>query len=182
MASPLLELNITGAQGILFNITGSSNLTLWEVTEAAEEIRAAADPEANIIFGTSFNERLGDEVLVTVIATGYDGRRRSDTRSAAERERERSGMGRQPVGAVPPVYGATTYGSAAPAAPSSRGVMEAFNDRYESPEPGPAQYDDPAPVAVPVRAAERPAETTRRTAWNPEDLEIPAFLRQSRDR
>ena len=55
VASPLLELNITGAQGILFNITGSSNLTLWEVTEAAEEIRAAADPEANIIFGTSFN-------------------------------------------------------------------------------------------------------------------------------
>ena len=70
IASPLLEINISGAQGILFNITGSSNLTLWEVTEAAEEIRAAADPEANIIFGTSFNERLGEEVMITVIATG----------------------------------------------------------------------------------------------------------------
>ena len=76
VASPLLEINISGAQGILFNITGSSNLTLWEVTEAAEEIRAAADPEANIIFGTSFNERLGEEVMITVIATGFDGRRR----------------------------------------------------------------------------------------------------------
>ena len=72
IASPLLEVNITGAQGILFNITGSSNLSLFEVTEAAEEIRAAADPEANIIFGTSFNERLGDEVMITVIATGFD--------------------------------------------------------------------------------------------------------------
>src|SRR5262249_2922745 len=87
VASPLLEINIAGAQGILFNITGSSNLTLWEVTEAAEEIRAAADPEANIIFGTSFNERLGEEVMITVIATGFDGRRRADSARAAQGER-----------------------------------------------------------------------------------------------
>ena len=79
IASPLLEVNIQGAQGILFNITGSSSLSLFEVTEAAEEIRAAADPEANIIFGTSFNERLGDEVMITVIATGFDGMRKRDT-------------------------------------------------------------------------------------------------------
>ena len=81
IASPLLEVNINGAQGILFNVTGSSNLSLFEVTEAAEEIRAAADPEANIIFGTSFNERLGDEVQITVIATGFDtNRKRTVTR------------------------------------------------------------------------------------------------------
>ncbi len=83
IASPLLEVDIAGAQGILFNITGSSNLSLYEVTEAAEEIRAAADPEANIIFGTSFNERLGDEVMITVIATGFDGGKR---RPSAHRE------------------------------------------------------------------------------------------------
>ena len=83
IASPLLEVNIQGAQGILFNITGSSSLSLFEVTEAAEEIRAAADPEANIIFGTSFNERLGDEVMITVIATGFDGTRRREPRQAA---------------------------------------------------------------------------------------------------
>ena len=82
IASPLLEVNIQGAQGILFNITGSSSLSLFEVTEAAEEIRAAADPEANIIFGTSFNERLGDEVMITVIATGFDGSRRREPRQA----------------------------------------------------------------------------------------------------
>src|SRR5215216_4636484 len=82
IASPLLEVNITGAQGILFNITGSSNLSLFEVTEAAEEIRAAADPEANIIFGTSFNERLGEEVAITVIATGFDGKRHGSTARA----------------------------------------------------------------------------------------------------
>ena len=83
IASPLLEVDIAGAQGILFNITGSPNLSLYEVTEAAEEIRAAADPEANIIFGTSFNERLGDEVMITVIATGFDGGRK---RQSAHRE------------------------------------------------------------------------------------------------
>src|SRR5512140_3008 len=76
IASPLLEININGAQGILFNISGSSNLSLFEVTEAAEEIRSVADPEANIIFGTSFDERLGEEVMITVIATGFDASRK----------------------------------------------------------------------------------------------------------
>src|SRR4249920_1879432 len=76
IASPLLEVDINGAQGILWNITGSSSLSLFEVQEAAEVIKEAADPEANIIFGTSFNERLGEEVMVTVIATGFDGGRK----------------------------------------------------------------------------------------------------------
>ena len=80
IASPLLELDIHGAQGILWNITGSSNLSLYEVNEAAEAIKEAADPEANIIFGTSFNERLGEEVMVTVIATGFDGGKKRQTR------------------------------------------------------------------------------------------------------
>ena len=82
IASPLLEVDIAGAQGILFNITGSSTLSLYEVTEAAEEIRQAADPEANIIFGTSFNDRLGDEVMITVIATGFDGGKKRQTARA----------------------------------------------------------------------------------------------------
>ena len=60
------------------------------MTEAAEEIRAAADPEANIIFGTSFNERLGDEVMITVIATGFDGTRKRDAaRHARRRQTDR---------------------------------------------------------------------------------------------
>ena len=97
IASPLLEVNIQGAQGILFNITGSSSLSLFEVTEAAEEIRAAADPEANIIFGTSFNERLGDEVMITVIATGFDGTRRQEPRQAAAGQTsDASASGRAP--------------------------------------------------------------------------------------
>ncbi len=99
VASPLLEINISGAQGILFNITGGANLTLWEVTEAAEEIRAAADPEANIIFGTSFNERLGEEVMITVIATGFDARRRTEAR-AATTDRAGVAAGSRPAAAL----------------------------------------------------------------------------------
>src|SRR4051812_41849380 len=73
IASPLLEVDIAGAQGILFNITGLSTLSLYGVPEAAGEIRAAAAPGATIIFGTSFNDRLGDEVMNTVSARGFHG-------------------------------------------------------------------------------------------------------------
>ena len=70
--SPLLEVNIQGARGILFNVTGGSDLGLFEVNEAAEVIKEAADPEANIIFGTVIDDRMRDEIKVTVIATGFD--------------------------------------------------------------------------------------------------------------
>lgn len=70
--SPLLETSIEGARGVLLNITGGSNLGLLEVNEAAAVISDAVDPDANIIFGAVIDERLGDEVRVTVIATGVD--------------------------------------------------------------------------------------------------------------
>ena len=72
ISSPLLETSIEGARGVLLNITGGSSLGLFEVNEAAEIIAQAADPEANIIFGAVIDERLEDEVRVTVIATGFD--------------------------------------------------------------------------------------------------------------
>ncbi|MGH2408042.1 MAG: cell division protein FtsZ [Candidatus Limnocylindrales bacterium] len=78
IASPLLEVSITGAQGVLFNITGGPSLGLFEVNEAAEVIKETADPEANIIFGTVIDERLGDDVMITVIATGFDAARKRE--------------------------------------------------------------------------------------------------------
>ena len=72
--SPLLETSIQGARGVLLNITGGSNLSLFEVTEASQIIQEAADEEANIIFGSVIDETLNDEVRVTVIATGFDQR------------------------------------------------------------------------------------------------------------
>jgi cell division protein FtsZ len=73
VASPLLETTIAGAKGILLNITGGPDLTLFEVNEAAQMVAESADPEAQIIFGTVIDERLQGEVKVTVIATGFTG-------------------------------------------------------------------------------------------------------------
>jgi cell division protein FtsZ len=173
IASPLLEISINGAQGILFNVSGSSNLSLFEVTEAAEEIRSVADPEANIIFGTSFDDRLGDEVLITVIATGFDSSRKRDSvrREAgaatpgagysqrmdtadflADLERQRIHSA-EPV----PVYarGAGTYGAT--------GALER------------------TPVAVPIQTSQsvrRPPVDRPRPTYDDTDLEIPSFLRR----
>ena len=69
--SPLLETAIDGAKGILLNISGSSDLGIFEVNEAAQIISDAADPDANIIFGSVIDESLGDKVQVTVVATGF---------------------------------------------------------------------------------------------------------------
>ncbi len=70
--SPLLETTIEGARGVLLNITGGPDLGLLEINEAAYLVQQAADPEANIIFGAGIDENLGDQVRVTVIATGFD--------------------------------------------------------------------------------------------------------------
>jgi cell division protein FtsZ len=70
IASPLLESSIDGARGIVFNVSGPADLRLAEVREAADAIRAHADADVNLIFGASFNAALGEEVLITLIATG----------------------------------------------------------------------------------------------------------------
>ncbi len=81
-SSPLLETSMEGARSILLSITGGLNLSLWEVNEAARSVADAAHPDANIIFGAMVDEKLDDEVWVTVVATGYgeDGRRKSANR------------------------------------------------------------------------------------------------------
>ena len=78
--SPLLETSIDGAKGILLNISGSSELGIFEVNEAAQIISDAADPDANIIFGSVIDESLGDKVQITVVATGFN----SNTKSVPE--------------------------------------------------------------------------------------------------
>ena len=75
--SPLLETSIDGAKGILLNISGSANLSLFEINEAAEIISEAADPDANIIFGSVIDESLGDKVQITVVATGFNSNAKS---------------------------------------------------------------------------------------------------------
>jgi cell division protein FtsZ len=82
VSSPLLETSMEGARSILLSITGGPNLSLWEVNEAAKSVSEAAHPDANIIFGAMVDEKLDDQVWVTVVATGYgdEGRRKSVSR------------------------------------------------------------------------------------------------------
>jgi cell division protein FtsZ len=98
ISSPLLEASVEGATGILLNITGGADLGLFEVNEAAEIVGSASDADANIIFGAVIDESLGDQVRVTVIATGFD--RRSSERPVAvfasgEKQREGGFLRRQ---------------------------------------------------------------------------------------
>jgi cell division protein FtsZ len=78
--SPLLELSIDGATGVLFNITGGNDLTMHEIDEAAKVITDAADPDANIIFGSVIDEEMAGEIKITVIATGFSGNKGTVTR------------------------------------------------------------------------------------------------------
>ncbi|MEK7153793.1 MAG: hypothetical protein AAB834_07625, partial [Patescibacteria group bacterium] len=70
--SPLLEVSIDGARGILFNVIGGNDLSMHEINTAAETITNAADPDANIIFGATINPELDGEIIITVVATGFD--------------------------------------------------------------------------------------------------------------
>jgi cell division protein FtsZ len=76
VASPLLETSMDGARSILLSVTGGKDISLWEVNEAAKAVADAAHPDANIIFGAMVDDKLDDQVWVTVVATGFDDRRR----------------------------------------------------------------------------------------------------------
>ena len=150
-----------GAQGILWNITGSSTCPCYEVNEAAEEIPEAADPEANIIFGTSFNERLGDEVMVTVIATGFDGGSAGARPARGDRRLERDRA----------------------ESPRERDFLEELERQREGPTA--ARRDRARRRRRGARVRRRPssvpsARPRRRAAhdYDADDLEIPSFLRR----
>ncbi|MEN8182650.1 MAG: cell division protein FtsZ [Myxococcota bacterium] len=174
ISSPLLEdLSIEGAHGVLINITGSKDLTLYEVNEASTLVQEAAHDEANIIFGAVIDETLADDELrVTVIATGLDDgrarrgrggeravedlsnvrvlRRGSDAPSAPAAEREE-----QPVRA------------SAPAEPAA--TQETHGEDWMSP------FDDELDVPTFLR------RSTQRREEEDDDKELPAFLRRSAD-
>jgi len=126
IASPLLEASFEGARGILFNVSGPADLRLSEVRLAADEIREHADDDANIIFGASFSESLGEDVLVTLIATGLKGQKRAPTMQAEA-----------PSGDVPAPIAAANR----PAKPPGRSAKEATPVDAVTP---PTEVDDEA--------------------------------------
>ncbi|WP_019120692.1 cell division protein FtsZ [Brevibacillus massiliensis] len=111
ISSPLLETSIDGARGVLMNITGGTNLSLYEVNEAADIVSSAADLDVNMIFGAVINEDLKNEIVVTVIATGFE--EKQQQQSAAER--------RPAAGSIRP---AQQQSSAAPTARSREEEVE----------------------------------------------------------
>jgi cell division protein FtsZ len=170
--SPLLEINITGARGILFNVTGGSDLGLFEVNEAAEVIKEAADPEANIIFGTVIDDRMRDEVKVTVIATGFDSSKKPKTNR----------FGAEAAGGVESSLDERSREILAEIE-RDREQRQALEDQMgpESPFARPSEREatevrppDRRPLPVSSGNLERPA-------YSETDLDIPSFLRRKRD-
>lgn len=148
IASPLLEMSIEGAKGVLFNITGGPDLTMAEVDEAAKQIAAVVDPDANIIFGATIDEHMVDQVKISVIATGFDETKR--------RLRELTGKTRDSAGAYatghPPVFTKTVTS-------------------YQTPIDGGQTPLQPTTTFVPPALADDlPPEE--------DEFDIPAFLRQ----
>jgi cell division protein FtsZ len=106
ISSPLLEDgSVEGARGVLLNITGGPGMSLHEVDEAASIIREAADPQANIIVGQVINKDVGEDIVVTVIATGFE--REEPAKKSAAGERLTAGAGRAPQPAMAGVRGAS---------------------------------------------------------------------------
>ncbi len=155
ISSPLLEVSIEGAKGVLFNIVGGPDLTMDEVDKAARVISAAADPDANIIFGATIKEDQIDQIMVSVIATGFDQTRAKFREFVA-------------TGASPSSYGQVGFGQQQ-IRPSNGGNV--FNSN---------SMNDDSQVNSP-QTSNNPFEGKNSTEENPDEereLDIPAFLRQ----
>lgn len=152
VSSPLLEISIDGARGILFNISAGKTLTMSEVNDAANIISAAADPDANIIFGATIREDLGEDIKISVIATGFDENRR----------RMQSFVGR-----VNPNYFSR---------PAAQPEAEEFADE-EAPELAPEPVDGEVPGEQPINLRDK-LHIKHREVTIEDDLDIPTFLRK----
>jgi FtsZ family protein len=156
MASGLLEDRIDGASRILLNVAGSASLTLGDVTQAADTLRAVADRDSNITFGASFEPKLGDEVVVTVIAAGL----RSAKRAAAAPKRV-STPAVAVVATPAPKRDRTAKARAKVVAPAAAAAVSAASpDAAVAEAAGPALPDVAAPAAPRADARPRPRRAT----------------------
>ncbi len=152
ISSGLLDVTIDGARGILFNITGGPNLSLFEVNEAAAIIKESAHPEVNLIFGAQIDENMGDELRITVIATGFE-------QSRAQRKMEAQLQPRQPARPVQ-----QPQQQQAPRPVQQQPTSLPQEQPYAPPQPRPAQQ--PPMQDVPARV------------YDEDDIDIPTFLRK----
>ncbi len=160
ISSGLLDVTIDGARGILFNITGGSGLSLFEVNEAAAIIKESAHPEVNLIFGAQIDENLGDEVRITVIATGFEPSRVA---------RKVESPFRQPQPVQRPT---STQHQAQRPQQQQFPTQPPANQPQEQLPPAPPQ---PRPAAQPPQPSDVPARV-----YDEDDIDIPTFLRKRR--
>ncbi len=133
VSSPLLETSISGATDAIINITGGLNLTLFEAEQAAEVVRAAANTDINTIFGSVINENLTDEVIVTVIATGFD-KREKDKSKQEEEKIERIAQAQpknEPAEELPPIR--RSKPTPVVSQPEKIETLDTEDDKYELP-------------------------------------------------
>ena len=156
ISSPMLETSIDGARAVLINITGGSDTSIIDINEAAQLITAAADPEANIIFGAGIDEKLTDEVKITVIATGFE-------KTPFVAQRPAAAATAQPAAAAP---AAPIYEEPAEEAVEERPArpQRAYEDEEISPifERRPVRQGGSAPVRERVRESDEPYQPERR--------------------
>ncbi|HSM58566.1 MAG TPA: cell division protein FtsZ [Candidatus Sulfomarinibacteraceae bacterium] len=142
ISSRLLDVTIDGAQGILFNVTGGSALSLYEVNQAAAIIRETAHPDANLIFGAVIDEAMGDEIRITVIATGFERSTPSRRQVLQERYGDPSASSGDPSGSASSDPGSGSGGSAA--AQQASDTREARKREEDQPKFSPNNLDIPA--------------------------------------
>ncbi|HVU61996.1 MAG TPA: cell division protein FtsZ [Mycobacteriales bacterium] len=168
IASPLLEASIEGAHGVLMNISGGSDLGLFEIHEAAQLVAEAAHPEANIIFGAVIDDALGDEVRVTVIAAGFDG----GMPRARSFEPRRAQVPERAPAPAPAVEFETDEEDDDLLLPELTEEAPPPPVRRRAPEPA------PEPAREPARASSRPTPPRRTIVFDDsDDLDVPDFLK-----
>lgn len=168
--SHLLDVTIDGARGILFNITGGPDMTLFEINEAAAIIKESAHPDVNLIFGAQIDEGMGDEIRITVIATGFE-QGRAERRINAERpqntplQRPQQSVERPQTPMQRPMQ--QSYQAPLPPQPPM--------ERPQAPLPPQHQMPQQPQVQQPPQ---RPVQPTDGNVYDEGNLDIPPFLRR----
>jgi len=172
ISSPLLDISMDGAKGVLLNITGGNDLALSEINEAAEVIAQAADPEANIIFGAVIDPKLDNEVKITVIATGFDVAQRGQGRAMPSFRRRPAygGSGASGTGTGAAQAPQEPTAEQAPSPGRDRGLPVEERDRDRPPER----------EQGPIRVGSIGASLPEQVFGDDDDLDIPPFLRGRR--
>ena len=208
IASPLLETNIEGARAVLINITGGPDISIMDINEAADKIMQAADPEANIIFGAGVDESMGDQVRVTVIATGFEKTPfppREPAKKPRELERERL-LGSSST-YTPSSFAYSSYTQPQAAQPAAEtqtadpfmstgrpamGVPTASYGQSMQPQQSafqpqqPSYFAQPTPFQPTFGANTQPVQPIQTQATNPnaalerDDRGVPAYMRRKK--